>query len=206
LAVVGLNVNTFKPHTGTKTSVLFVQKWNNDAKAGPLCPKVEDYPIFFAVSEKSGKDILGSMALIRSDIESNRVSLPAGRAPAALPMACGTRPRLEFSRFAPAGQSTQLVVGASPESDSQILRLTEQMYGRFRLRRVYYSAYVPVARDARLPVLPGPPLRRENRLYQADWLLRFYGFKAAEILEEDRPFLDLDVDPKCSWALRPSAQ
>jgi len=152
--------------------------------------------------EKYDKDILGSMALIRCDIESNRVSLPAGLAPAALPMACGTRPRLESSRFAPAGQSTQLVVGASPESDSQILRLTEQMYGRFRLRRVYYSAYVPVARDARLPALPGPPLRRENRLYQADWLLRFYGFKAAEILEEDRPFLDLDVDPKCSWALR----
>ncbi len=114
----------------------------------------------------------------------------------------GPRPTLETGVFAPSGQSTQLIVGASPESDRKILSLTEVLYGRFRLRRVYYSAYVPVHADARLPLLPAPPLRREHRLYQADWLLRFYGFRAEEILTDDLPFLDLDLDPKCAWALR----
>lgn len=118
------------------------------------------------------------------------------------PAALGRKPTLSTAAFAPAGQSTQLIVGASPESDRKILGLSELLYNRYRLRRVYYSAFVPVSADPRLPRIPAPPLRREHRLYQADWLLRFYGFDAAEILTEEDPFLDLDLDPKCSWALR----
>lgn len=104
--------------------------------------------------------------------------------------------------FAPAGQSTQLIVGASPESDFQVLRLAESLYQRMELKRVYYSAFVPVSRDNRLPALVEPPLLREHRLYQADWLLRFYGFTAAELLDEEQSHFDLQLDPKACWALR----
>ena len=105
-------------------------------------------------------------------------------------------------RFAPAGQSTQLIVGATPESDFQIMRLSEALYQRYSLKRVYYSAYLPVNEDRALPALDTrPPLLREHRLYQADWLLRFYGFTADELLGERNPNLNLLVDPKCGWAL-----
>jgi putative DNA modification/repair radical SAM protein len=105
-------------------------------------------------------------------------------------------------RFAPAGQSTQMIVGATPENDYQIVSLAEGLYQKFHLKRVYYSAYVPVNQNSLLPALSSPPLRRENRLYQADWLLRFYGFRAAELLDPADPFLDRELDPKTSWALR----
>jgi putative DNA modification/repair radical SAM protein len=105
-------------------------------------------------------------------------------------------------KFAPAGQSTQMIVGASPESDFQILRLSQGLYRKMNLKRVYYSAFVPVNQDNRLPVLASPPLLREHRLYQADWLLRFYGFSAEEILSDDMPNLDESFDPKTAWALR----
>uniref|UniRef100_Q3AQ95 DNA modification/repair radical SAM protein n=1 Tax=Chlorobium chlorochromatii (strain CaD3) TaxID=340177 RepID=Q3AQ95_CHLCH len=105
-------------------------------------------------------------------------------------------------RFAPAGQSTQMIIGATPESDFQILRLSQGLYKKMNLKRVYYSAYVPVSEDNRLPVLAAPPLLREHRLYQADWLLRFYGFSAEEILSEELPHLDEQFDPKTAWALR----
>jgi putative DNA modification/repair radical SAM protein len=104
--------------------------------------------------------------------------------------------------FSPAGQSTQLIVGASPESDLTILKLSEALYHKYSLKRVYYSAYMPVAHSIKLPDIQKPPLLREHRLYQADWLLRFYGFKAGEILEQKDPSLDLDLDPKSAWALR----
>lgn len=104
--------------------------------------------------------------------------------------------------FAPAGQSTQLIIGATPESDLHIMRLSSWLYERMRLRRVYYSAYIPVAGARNLPALNAPPLLREHRLYQADWLMRFYGFRADELLDEERPNFDTDVDPKVSWALR----
>ena len=105
--------------------------------------------------------------------------------------------------FAPAGQSTQLIVGASPEPDFQILRLVEQLYKKVNLKRVYYSAYVPVNTNPLLPALNIiPPLKRENRLYQADWLIRFYKFRAEEIASPSQPGLDADLDPKTSWALR----
>jgi len=105
-------------------------------------------------------------------------------------------------RFAPAGQSTQLVVGASPDGDDAILRLAGSLYSRYGLRRVYYSAFVPVSSDPRLPPSSTPPLRREHRLYQADWLLRFYGFEVRELVGEGRNFLEGDIDPKTAWAFR----
>lgn len=105
-------------------------------------------------------------------------------------------------RFAPAGQSTQLIVGATADSDLHILRLTQGLYDRYRLKRVFYSAYVPVVEHALLPARNvKPPLLREHRLYQADWLLRFYGFRAEELLDTAHPDFDPRVDPKCSWAL-----
>ncbi|SNS63365.1 putative DNA modification/repair radical SAM protein [Anaerovirgula multivorans] len=104
--------------------------------------------------------------------------------------------------FVPAGQSTQLIVGATSDADLNILRLSEGLYNRFGLKRVYYSAYVPVSSDPKLPVIANPPLLREHRLYQADWLLRFYGFSSKELLQEDQPNFDVFLDPKCNWALR----
>jgi len=105
--------------------------------------------------------------------------------------------------FAPAGQSTQLIVGATPDSDARILHLAEHLYNRFSLKRVYYSAYIPVNQHPNLPAIyTEPPLLREHRIYQADWLLRFYGFRANELFDEFHQNLDMDVDPKCGWALR----
>ena len=106
-------------------------------------------------------------------------------------------------RFVPAGQSTQMIVGATPDSDKDILRLSSALYQRPTMKRVYYSGFIPVNEyDNRLPALKQPPLVRENRLYQADWLLRFYQFKVDEIVNDAYPDLDLEVDPKLGWALR----
>lgn len=106
-------------------------------------------------------------------------------------------------KFAPAGQSTQVIIGATQENDLQIIQTADSFYKNYNLKRVYYSGYVPVAADSRLPSLQSKvPMIRENRLYQADWLMRFYGFKADEILDPKIPFLDLDIDPKLGWALR----
>lgn len=104
--------------------------------------------------------------------------------------------------FVPAGQTTQLIVGATPETDLKILKLSEGLYNKLSLKRVYYSAYVSINNDKNLPTLENPPLLRENRLYQADWLLRFYGFKANELLDEAHPNFNTILDPKCDWALR----
>lgn len=105
--------------------------------------------------------------------------------------------------FVPAGQSTQMIIGATRDHDATILYLSEQLYQRYSLKRVYYSAYVPVNQHPNLPaVYTDPPLLREHRIYQADWLLRFYGFKAKELLDEQHPDFSMDVDPKCDWALR----
>ena len=105
-------------------------------------------------------------------------------------------------RFAPAGQSTQLIVGATADTDFHILRLTQGLYDRYQLNRVFYSAYVPVVEHALLPAKDTkPPLLREHRLYQADWLLRFYGFRAEELLDDDHPDFNPLVDPKCHWAI-----
>ena len=106
--------------------------------------------------------------------------------------------------FAPAGQSTQMIIGATPDTDLTILRLSSGLYAKYQMKRVYFSAYIPVGVH---PALPGrgkalPPLAREHRLYQADWLMRFYSFDADEIVNEQNPLLDSELDPKCAWALR----
>ncbi len=106
-------------------------------------------------------------------------------------------------KFVPAGQSTQMVIGATPESDKDIMYTANAFYKNFALKRVYYSGYVPISNDSRMPILgTQPPLLRENRLYQTDWLMRFYGFKVQEILNDANPNLDVDIDPKLSWAIR----
>ncbi len=105
--------------------------------------------------------------------------------------------------FAPAGQSTQVIIGATPENDRQILHVANHFYKNFNMKRVYYSGYVPVLSDSRLPdIHTAVPMVRENRLYQADWLMRNYGFHVNEILDTEQPHLDLDIDPKLGWALR----
>lgn len=137
--------------------------------------------------QKRKEQILQPMAFLGDTISANRFERKKNR---------------KAPRFSPAGQSTQMIIGASPESDYRILSLSQGLYKKMNLKRVYYSAYVPVNRDTRLPVLAKPPLRREHRLYQADWLLRNYGFNADEILSEEHPFLDEHLDPKAAWALR----
>lgn len=138
--------------------------------------------------QKQKDDILKPMSYIGSKIIANQEE----------------RNRFKNSlHFVPAGQSTQMIVGATPDTDLQILKLSEHLYQRVNLKRVYYSAYIPVTlQNPLLPALTTPPLRRENRLYQADWLLRFYGFRSDEVLDPSKPFLESDLDPKTSWALR----
>lgn len=137
--------------------------------------------------DKSKAAILAPMRLIEAKDRQNKEELVKYRhAPA----------------FAPAGQSTQLIVGATEDSDRHILHLTESLYDRYRLKRVFYSAYVPVVENPLLPDLhTKPPLLREHRLYQADWLLRFYGFRADELLDDQHPNFDPMLDPKCYWAI-----
>jgi len=151
--------------------------------------------------DKSGKEILGAMgdfSGLACEFEEAR------RTPRFTPQG-----KINAPAFAPAGQSTQLIVGASAEDDRQIINLSSSLYRKFSLRRVYYSAFIhpgSPARgspyDSRLPDIPGPPLVREHRLYQADWLLRFYHFAATEILSENEPYLDPHIDPKTAWALK----
>ena len=106
-------------------------------------------------------------------------------------------------KFVPAGQSTQMVIGATPETDKEIMYTAANFYKNFSLKRVYYSGYIPISNDSRMPILgTQPPLLRENRLYQTDWLMRFYGFDVRELLNDANPHLDTDIDPKLSWALR----
>ena len=137
--------------------------------------------------DKSREAILRPMGLIRDKVSESRQELVKYKhAPA----------------FAPAGQSTQLIVGATKDTDRHILHLTEALYQKYRLKRVFYSAYVPVVENSLLPALDTkPPLLREHRLYQADWLLRFYGFQASELLDEAHPDFNPQLDPKCSWAV-----
>ncbi len=111
-------------------------------------------------------------------------------------------PKRQVRGFAPAGQSTQMIIGATPETDFEIVSVAEALYRQFDLKRVFYSAFVRVNDDSSLPVLPGgPPLLREHRMYQADWLLRYYGFGAGELLTEERPNFNVLLDPKCNWAV-----
>ena len=146
-----------------------------------------------------------SLALLAPDKKKENILTPMGQIRDGISMARQERRLCRYApSFAPAGQSTQMIVGATPESDRQILTLTQGLYRKYRLKRVFYSAYMPVSSSPLLPAPQGfqPPLGREHRLYQADWLLRFYHFRAEEILDEDSPNLDPRLDPKCAWALR----
>lgn len=158
--------------------------------------------------EKSKTDILKPMKYVSDTIHHSKelLSLPKhqwGFHNSLVPKTSSTTSKTNFkSEFVPAGQTTQLIVGATPETDLKIIKLSEGLYQQLKLKRVYYSAYISVNQDKNLPTLSSPPLLRENRLYQADWLLRFYGFKADELLSENQPNFNTLLDPKCDWALR----
>lgn len=138
--------------------------------------------------EKSHKELIKPMGLIKNELQLYKEEKKIFK---------------KVPRFAPAGQSTQMIVGATNETDLKIIKVADYFYQKYQMRRVYYSGYVPVIEDSRLPsVMSQVPIQRENRLYQADWLMRFYGFEADEILDQNHPFLDLEVDPKLAWALR----
>lgn len=138
--------------------------------------------------EKDYRSVLSPMSLIKVGIEQNKEE---------------RRHLRHAPLFTPAGQSTQLIIGATPDTDKQILSLASNLYHQNGLKRVYYSGYNPTnLYDSRLPALSAPPLRRENRLYQSDWLMRFYEFRVDEIVNDEHPELDLEIDPKLSYALR----
>ena len=138
---------------------------------------------------KTRKNILTPMRLVQNGRQENRQELALYR---------------NAPQFVPAGQSTQMIIGATPESDYQIMKVTESLYQKFELKRVFYSAFVHVNEDSSLPARTdgGPPLLREHRLYQADWLLRYYHFQADELLSESSPNFNVFFDPKCNWALK----
>lgn len=175
--------------------------------------------------DKSKHDILQPMHLIKQGIEESRdaralmrknmtylaqgdnTALAHNSAPLAQRDSSLARGHASLARprsaraFVPAGQSTQMIIGATPESDYQILNLSSALYQKFSLKRVFFSAYLPVNEDKRLPSGNAVALNREHRLYQADWLMRFYRFDVNEIIDQNEPFLDLEVDPKANWAL-----
>lgn len=136
--------------------------------------------------QKKKESILKPMALINSEIIASKENHKLFK---------------NSPLFVPGGQSTQLIVGATEDNDFNILKLTENLYNKYSLKRVYFSAYVPVNNDKNLPQIKNPPLIREHRLYQADWLLRFYGFKASELLNEANSSFDENFDPKTTYAL-----
>ena len=138
---------------------------------------------------KTRKTILEPMRLVQNRMEENKQEIALYR---------------NAPRFVPAGQSTQMIIGATPETDYQIINVAEALYQKFGLKRVFYSAFIHVNEDKNLPARTdeGPPLLREHRLYQADWLLRYYHFEAKELLSEENPNFNILLDPKCNWALR----
>jgi putative DNA modification/repair radical SAM protein len=138
--------------------------------------------------EKSHKDVIKPLSFVQSQIVQFKEEKKLIKS---------------VPKFVPAGQSTQMVIGATPETDKEIMYTADAFYKNFALRRVYYSGYIPISNDTRMPILgTQPPLLRENRLYQTDWLMRFYGFNVRELLNDANPHLDIDIDPKLSWALR----
>lgn len=138
---------------------------------------------------KNRKNILTPMRLVQNRMNENKQEIVAYRS---------------APKFVPAGQSTQMIIGATPETDYQIINVAESLYKKFELKRVFYSAFIHVNEDSSLPARTdaGPPLLREHRLYQADWLLRYYGFEAKELLSEENPNFNVLLDPKCNWALK----
>ena len=140
--------------------------------------------------EKDHKQMLSNVEFVKNELAINTIE----------------KQKYKYApKFAPAGQTTQMIIGATNETDQKIIHVADYMYQKLSLKRVYYSGYVPVLQDSRLPSLQSQvPVVRENRLYQADWLMRYYGFAPNEIVDERQPFLDLEIDPKLAWALRNS--
>ena len=136
----------------------------------------------YLAPEKKPKDVINPMKKIHNGIKDHKYS--------------------SKEKFVPAGQATQMIIGATPDTDKDILNLSESLYSSYKLKRVFYSAYIPMIKSSKLPAIVKPGLKREHRLYQADWLLRFYGFKANELLNEENKNLSMDFDPKCDWAIR----
>lgn len=161
-------------------------RWADRMSVNIEIPKEESLKLL--APDKDHKSVFQPMKLIQQGVLENKED----------------RKRMHHApRFVPAGQSTQMIVGATKETDRDILTMSSALYGQPTMRRVYYSGYISVnTYDPRLPVLKQPPLVRENRLYQADWLMRFYHFKVDEIVDEVNTNLDLEVDPKLAWALR----
>lgn len=150
--------------------------------------------------QKSRQSILGPMRQIADSIAESKETRALAKRKTTMNQ--GSIMRAEATHpFAPAGQSTQMIVGATPESDFDILQLSSALYSSLSLKRVFFSAYIPVNNDARLPSTGAIQLNREHRLYQADWLMRFYGFGVSEIIDAGNPFLDLYLDPKANWAV-----
>lgn len=155
---------------------------------------------------KQSQKQLQSQSALESSAQNTALS--SSQAPESLPVKPQprqyqkTKTYKQNTLFVPAGQTTQMMVGASGESDLQMLQLTAALYKKFEMKRVYFSAYIPINEDNRLPQITQPPMLRENRLYQADWLMRFYGFEASELLDAQHPNFDPDYDPKLIWAIR----
>jgi putative DNA modification/repair radical SAM protein len=161
-------------------------RWADRMSVNIEIPKEESLKLL--APDKDHKSVFQPMKLIQQGVLENKEDRKKMR---------------HAPRFVPAGQSTQMIVGATKETDRDILTMSSALYGQPTMRRVYYSGYISVnTYDPRLPVLKQPPLVRENRLYQADWLMRFYHFKVDEIVDEVNTNLDLEVDPKLAWALR----
>ncbi|MBS1663033.1 MAG: putative DNA modification/repair radical SAM protein [Bacteroidetes bacterium] len=149
--------------------------------------------------DKKREDMLHPMRVLKNAIDE---SADRGPRPSSLALPAAASPA-KSRLFAPAGQSTQMVIGATAEPDLTILKIADAFYKKMKLRRVYYSGYVPISTDNRLPAIGTPvPLIRENRLYQADWLIRWYGFSVDELLSANQPSLDMEIDPKLAWALQ----
>lgn len=157
------------------------------------------YKAELAGQERHGALQMSAAEALTDGMTSDKRDIGAASSP--LPVMFGDTDRRQA--FAPAGQSTQMIVGASGESDYTLIHTAQRLYQRYDLKRVFYSAYIPINEDSALPALDtAVPLLREHRLYQADWLLRYYGFHAEEILSENEPNLDQRMDPKCNWAVR----
>lgn len=150
--------------------------------------------------QKTKQSILSPMKQICNSVSEDRESRAIARRRSTTYIS-HTRPKKAARAFAPAGQSTQMIIGATPETDHHILNLAASLYKTMNMKRVFFSAYIPVVQDPRLPTSDAVQLNREHRLYQADWLMRFYGFQVDEIITAENPFLETGVDPKANWAL-----
>ncbi len=155
----------------------------------------------YLAPQKTRTDILTPMRQIRENIAEDKETKSLARRKSTTYLAKRTPKEGRLRSFSPAGQSTQMIIGATPESDYQILNLSAALYKTMNLKRVFFSAYLPVNEDRRLPSSGAVQLNREHRLYQADWLLRFYQFDVDEVIDPAHPYLDLDVDPKANWAI-----